>query len=68
MQCSRVGEGWWVLGIALARIRSPPPCARAVVGTLKGFDDLVNLVLDNAVEYLRGASPTPLSSPGRVAL
>jgi len=27
----------------------------AVVGVLKGFDQLVNLVLDEAVEYLRGA-------------
>ncbi len=29
----------------------------AVVGILKGFDPLVNLVLDEAVEYLRGVAP-----------
>lgn len=27
---------------------------RAVVGVLKGYDQLMNLVLDEAVEYLRG--------------
>ena len=27
-----------------------------VVGTLKGFDSLMNIVLDNAVEYLRGSA------------
>jgi U6 snRNA-associated Sm-like protein LSm7 len=27
---------------------------REVVGNLKGFDQLVNLVLDDCVEYLRG--------------
>jgi len=27
----------------------------AVVGTLKGYDQLLNLVLDEATEYLRGA-------------
>jgi hypothetical protein len=26
----------------------------AVSGILKGFDPLVNLVLDNTIEYLRG--------------
>ena len=30
-------------------------CTRAVEGTLKGFDSLVNLVLDDAREYLQGA-------------
>lgn len=25
-----------------------------VVGTLKGYDQLLNLVLDEAIEYLRG--------------
>ena len=29
----------------------------AVVGTLQGFDALVNLVLDDTVEYLRGQTP-----------
>lgn len=29
----------------------------AVVGVLKGYDQLLNLVLDEAVEYLRGAGP-----------
>lgn len=28
----------------------------AVTGVLKGFDQLVNVVLDDAVEYLRGVS------------
>lgn len=28
---------------------------REFVGTLKGFDGLVNLVLDDAIEYMRGA-------------
>eukprot|EP00983_Pelagomonas_calceolata_P077207 1153767-Pelagomonas_calceolata.AAC.4 len=27
----------------------------AVSGTLKGYDQLLNLVLDEAVEYIRGA-------------
>jgi len=27
---------------------------RELQGTLRGFDDLVNLVLDDSVEYLRG--------------
>lgn len=27
---------------------------REVVGNLKGFDQLVNLVLDDCVEYMRG--------------
>lgn len=32
----------------------------AVVGVLKGYDQLLNLVLDEAVEYLRGATgPAP---------
>ena len=41
---------------------------REVTGTLQGFDALVNLVLDDCVEYLRGArpparSPAPARSP-----
>lgn len=28
--------------------------AQTVVGTLKGYDQLINLVLDDTVEYLRG--------------
>jgi len=39
----------------------------AVVGVLKGYDQLLNLVLDEAVEYLRGAPQScnlsPLSPP-----
>jgi len=27
-----------------------------VTGTLKGYDQLLNLVLDEAIEYLRGIS------------
>ena len=30
-----------------------------VMGTLKGYDQLLNLVLDEAVEFLRGAPPPP---------
>lgn len=29
-------------------------CWIAVTGTLKGYDQLLNLVLDEAVEFLRG--------------
>ena len=29
-------------------------CSYLVMGTLKGFDPLVNLVLDNCTEFLRG--------------
>ncbi len=32
-----------------------PPFRFAVVGILKGYDQLLNLVLDEAIEYLRGA-------------
>ena len=39
---------------------------REVTGTLQGFDALVNLVLDDCVEYLRGARPpTPAGTPAR---
>ena len=33
--------------------KSAPP-ATAVTGVLKGYDQLLNLVLDETVEYLRG--------------
>lgn len=36
-------------------VADPSPLYSAVVGLLKGFDGLVNIVLDDAVEYLRGA-------------
>jgi small nuclear ribonucleoprotein (snRNP)-like protein len=37
-----------------------------VEGVLKGFDTLVNLVLDECVEFIRGASLLkPLQSPRR---
>lgn len=39
------------------------PCA--VVGVLKGYDPLVNLVLDDAVEYLRGAYTRPVTRTAR---
>lgn len=42
--------------------RSPASLVHAVEGTLKGFDQLLNLVLDEATEFLRGAS---LISPFR---
>lgn len=32
---------------------------REIVGTLKGYDELVNLVLDDADEYLRGKFIVP---------
>lgn len=35
---------------------SPPTPPKPVEGVLKGFDQLLNLVLDEATEYLRGAS------------
>ena len=38
------------------RIRVKFQGGREFVGTLKGFDGLVNLVLDDAIEYMRGAS------------
>lgn len=34
--------------------RFPAACAAAVVGILKGYDQLLNLVLDEATEFLRG--------------
>ena len=37
-------------------IRCPP-----VIGTLKGYDQLMNLVLDDVKELLRGNSYYPLS-------
>lgn len=37
------------------------PCA--VEGTLKGYDQLLNLVLDETTEFLRGAAP-PLLGGG----
>ena len=37
-------------------------CLSAVVGTLQGFDALVNLVLDDTVEYLRGRATLNCSS------
>lgn len=61
-----------------SRQRRPPPAGRAsadsqptyqhthhitVAGVLKGYDQLLNLVLDEAREFLRGAlAPSPLSS------
>ena len=36
------------------RIRVKFAGGREIVGVLKGFDPLVNLVLDDTVEYLRG--------------
>ena len=41
---------------AAAQPCASPTCvaAPAVVGVLKGYDQLMNLVLDEAVEYLRG--------------
>jgi len=33
-------------------------CGAAVQGTLKGYDQLLNLVMDETVEYLRGKQST----------
>ena len=41
-----------------AKIRVKFAGGREFVGTLKGFDQLVNIVLDDAVEFMRGASET----------
>jgi hypothetical protein len=38
----------------LTTLKKIKPTALPVVGTLKGYDQLINLVLDNATEYLRG--------------
>lgn len=50
--------GGFPLFRAQSSARSPSPPhptspARAVIGTLKGFDGLVNIVLDDCTEYLR---------------
>jgi len=37
------------------------PCVAAVSGVLKGYDQLLNVVLDEAVEYLRGEAIANLS-------
>lgn len=42
--------------------------APAVTGVLKGYDQLLNLVLDDAVEYLRGAQQQERRGGGRGAL
>ena len=45
----------------LPRLARPRPAALKppVSGILKGYDQLLNVVLDDAVEYLRGARSTP---------
>lgn len=42
---------------------TPFPLISSVCGTLKGFDQLTNLVLDDAVEYLRGLWLSNLADP-----
>ena len=37
---------------------APPPVFCAVTGNLKGYDQLLNLVLDDTHEFLRGAWPS----------
>uniref|UniRef100_A0ABK0M2S4 LSM7 homolog, U6 small nuclear RNA and mRNA degradation associated n=1 Tax=Rattus norvegicus TaxID=10116 RepID=A0ABK0M2S4_RAT len=37
---------------------------REASGILKGFDPLLNLVLDGTIEYMRGTSQTGKGSPG----
>ena len=39
-------------------VLAPSVSLLAVVGLLKGYDHLVNLVLDEAVEYMRGTCDT----------
>ena len=50
------------VGLLSARLRWKPlrhvltrVCCGAVTGNLKGYDQLLNLVLDDTLEYLRGA-------------
>ena len=46
--------------------RRPPPSPCAVLGILKGFDQMMNVVLENCVEYLRDpADPTILTDKTR---
>lgn len=49
----------------MAAPKSLQPCA--VEGTLKGYDQLLNLVLDETTEFLRGAAP-PLLGCGCLLL
>lgn len=39
-----------------------PAHVRSVTGTLKGYDQLLNLVMDDIEEIIRGTSPTPRPS------
>ena len=41
-----------------AKVRVKCIGGRELVGTLRGYDELVNLVLDDADEYLRGTTFT----------
>ncbi|KAL7751702.1 U6 snRNP-associated protein Lsm7 [Sorochytrium milnesiophthora] len=41
---------------------------REVVGTLKGFDPLMNLVLDDTVEYLQDAMPSDPNQTRKLGL
>lgn len=43
----------------------PPPSFPAVEGTLKGYDQLLNLVLDETIEYLRGEGTRGVTAVGR---
>ena len=63
-QCAAPNGGWADCATAAAAAaasscRHSAPrssfAAPAVVGVLKGYDQLMNLVLDETVEYLRGA-------------
>ena len=36
------------------KVPPPTPTLRVVIGVLKGYDQLMNLVLDSVEEYLRG--------------
>ena len=42
-------------------------CLRTVTGTLKGYDQLMNLVLDDVKELLHG-TPSPSSTPTKLCL
>lgn len=52
-------EGAYTVGIGADALRAITPCQRyastTVTGVLKGYDQLLNLVLDETLEFLRGA-------------
>jgi hypothetical protein len=60
------GKGCWAAGLRAPWVSPGSILTPAVSGVLKGYDQLLNLVLDEAIEYLRGRPPfLPLSSISR---